>query len=188
MPSGSTYEKALETLDNMRQIVKNEQLKRGEYVSQEKDDELAAQGAICGGHKACLLGTTWLGYGIKPIIQMGHYYGPEVELPGIEDEETRAIFLKRRPALKLVYETLNELADAKLPEKKRGEFRDNEWDEEKNRYIYSQRRFASQAEEFFEVTLKNKPQRVVRKEILALIQQAKRKIRRDARREGFLGI
>lgn len=104
-----TKQKALKALDGMLEIERNEMLVRGEYISVEIDDELAERGAICGGHRACLVGSLWLGYGVKP--EKGTFcWGEEFyKLPGTEDG--RAAFLSRRPGLKVAYDALNDAAE-----------------------------------------------------------------------------
>lgn len=178
MPALKTYEKAIEIINGIVEITKREQLQQGMYIFPDKDEKLAASGAICGGHKACLLGSAWLSAGVKPVISrdtLGTIIG--AYLPALEDGSTeRKKFLRNRPALKLALQTLDALADDKLPPKKRGPYRPDE-------YASPVRDFESQAEQFFEVTLKNKPQAAIRKEILALCQAAKRRLRSARRRE-----
>lgn len=100
-------QKALDALDGMAQIVKNEMLVRGEYLTSEVVNEsLAAKGAICGGHKACAIGSLWLGYGVKMEGMPGLR-----ELPGTDEEERKA-FTRTRPALRAALNHLNAAAAA----------------------------------------------------------------------------
>lgn len=94
--------KALQTLDNLAQIVKNERVIHGLYIDSDIDPEFS--GAVCGGHKACLVGSTWLAYGIKM---------EDDELPGAFPSE-RPSFLRNRPALRAVYDALNDAAERKV--------------------------------------------------------------------------
>lgn len=94
--------KALQTLDNLAQIVKNERVIHGIYIDSSVDPEFS--GAVCGGHKACLIGSTWLAYGIKM---------EDDDLPGALPSE-RSFFLRNRPALRAVYDALNDAAERKV--------------------------------------------------------------------------
>jgi hypothetical protein len=120
MPTQAHITKAIESLDRMAQIVRNEMLIRGTYVDSEINEAKKAAGAICGGHKVCAIGSLWVGYGVK-YEKRGKYV---VGLPGVSDTKTwdyrkddygpsaRNIFVKSRPALKLALNALNESADA----------------------------------------------------------------------------
>jgi hypothetical protein len=104
--NGKVKAKALSTLDGMREIVRNEMLTRGVYLTDVEEPDLAKSGALCGGRRACLLGSAWIAYGIKPDEKWD-------ELPGV-DEGERSGFLRHRPALKAVYDALNLAAERKL--------------------------------------------------------------------------
>lgn len=94
------YEKAIQTLDRMRQIVKNDMLTRNEYVTQTViNKKLAEQGAVCRGHKACAIGSLWLAYGVKFDRAWG-----TVDLPGTTEPTAYA---KTRPGLRLALNALN---------------------------------------------------------------------------------
>lgn len=98
-------ERALRTLDNMREIVKNDMLTRGEYISQSiQDRELAEKGAVCGGRRACAIGSMLLAHGDKPF-DAG--WGPLI----LEGSEDVAEYAERRPALKAVLDALNAEAE-----------------------------------------------------------------------------
>lgn len=117
--SKKTRDEALAALDGMRDVVKNEMLTHGTYVSSEIENHvLAAAGAVCGGHKACAVGSLWLGGGVR----MKSLFGGAV-LPGVEEEERRS-FLRNRDGLRVAYHALNDAAErfmARHPEvKKRG--------------------------------------------------------------------
>jgi hypothetical protein len=94
--------KALQTLDNMAEIVRNERLIKGAYIHPAVDLEFSD--AVCGGHKACLIGSAWLAYGIK--MRGG-------DLPG-SHPTARPSFLRNRPALRVVYDALNDAAERKV--------------------------------------------------------------------------
>src|SRR5436853_7423576 len=100
-------ERAMRTLDNMRQIVKNDMLVRGENISQTIESrELKEAGAVCGGRKACAIGSMLLAYGDKPrFSEWGSNY---VQLEGTEEPSEYAA---NKPALKAVLDALNAEAE-----------------------------------------------------------------------------
>lgn len=122
MPSEKNKQKAIDALEGMRLIVKREMLVRGEYVTDDiKNPKLAEEGALCQGRQYCAIGSLWIGGGVK--LHLGEYLGWageylgwagevayfEAELPGVF-ESARPDFLRRRPGLKLAYESLNAAA------------------------------------------------------------------------------
>lgn len=148
-------DKALDTLTGMSQIVKNEMLIRGEYVTPVRNRKLADEGAICGGRKACAIGSLWIAAGVKvePQGALG------ARLPGIYDSQ-RPGFLRRRPGLRLAYEALNEAAE--------------EYAVEHNKVATIKRsHFDSPIEALFE----SRAAKIGRPELLSLINVAKRKVR-----------
>lgn len=113
MPSQRTIDSANRALDGLEVIVRNERFVHGDYIQQEIDPEFS--GAVCKGHKACLLGSLWLGYGV-PITSSEF---ANFALPGLTDGQSRAAFLRRRPGLRLAFDALNTAADrriARLPQ------------------------------------------------------------------------
>lgn len=97
----------LKLLSNMRQIAKNEMLARGVYLSDEVvNPDLADQGAICGGHQACAVGSMYLAGGQRPKRDDTFLW----TLEGVDYDE-RADFLRHRPVLRGAYDALNEAAD-----------------------------------------------------------------------------
>lgn len=157
MPTIAHYDKAIDSLNGVIQIAKNEMLQQGLYISEVRDEKLAEQGAICGGRNACLVGSLWLGYGIKPV---GDALFPE--LPGTDDDERRK-FIRNRPGLRLALDALNEEAI-----KEGGP-------------VPADGYFSDAAEHYFERTLKNRPQPVVKAEVIKLAQRAKRKLQKQRR-------
>jgi hypothetical protein len=98
-------ERAIRTLDNMRQIVKNDMLTVGEYITQNiVQRNLAEQGAICGGRKACAIGSMLLAYGDKPVDDGFGYII-------LEGTEAPSEYAARKPALKAVLDSLNAEAE-----------------------------------------------------------------------------
>jgi hypothetical protein len=98
-----TRAKALDALNGMAQIVKNEMLVRNQYATAHVvNPELA--GSLCGGYKYCAIGSLWVGYGVKVD---GARRGV---LPGVQDYE-RGEFFRTRPGLSLAYDALNASAD-----------------------------------------------------------------------------
>jgi hypothetical protein len=107
--TNDTINEAINILNKMAIIVRNDMLTRGQYVSTTIDLELRDKGAICGGHKACAVGSLYLAGGIKPHeVYPGKSYNYFV-LQGVDRHE-RAEFLAERPALRAAYDALNEAA------------------------------------------------------------------------------
>src|SRR3954470_14749062 len=65
MASAVTKRQALKALAGMQEIVEHDMLIHGEYATGVVDDELAAEGAICGGRKYCAVGALWVGGGVS---------------------------------------------------------------------------------------------------------------------------
>lgn len=109
--SPKTKQQAIDALNGMATIVRAEMVEQGIYISEEIVDPDRAD-AICGGRKACAIGSLWLGGGIKPDI----LEGPsgeiwDVRLPGTEQSD-RNDFLHPRHGLRVAYNALNESAEA----------------------------------------------------------------------------
>lgn len=108
-PSKATIADAVRTLDGLAAIARNEQVIRGVYISQDIDEKLADQGAICQGHRACLIGSTWLAWGVKPTTAFDYYTQDTIwNLPntsGGRDE-----FVDDKPGLDLALRALDEAA------------------------------------------------------------------------------
>lgn len=168
MPTQGTIEKAVKALDNMKEIVKNDMLEQGVYITESVvDQRLAEQGAICGGRKACAIGSLYIGYGIRPDIEDGY-----AKLPGVDDTRyywtggpnkpsERESFLKTRPGLRLAYDALNDAADKFV--EKRDDIDEGDLDDT----------FTASIEALFEGTYGEK---VHRKDMLQIINNAKRSI------------
>lgn len=96
---------AIKALDGMEEIVRNERIWAGTYLSEIEDTDLAKSGAICGGRYACAIGSLWLGAGIKPTrSRLGG-----VSLPGVIEGE-RDDFMQDKPGLRLAYDCINTAA------------------------------------------------------------------------------
>jgi hypothetical protein len=99
-------EQALDALNKMSLIVRNDMLMRGEYLTPDiVDYELAKKGAICGGHKACAVGSLYLAAGVRRERRELAW-----SLPGAYPHE-RPYFMASRPALRVAYEALNAAAE-----------------------------------------------------------------------------
>src|ERR1044072_1662169 len=62
--------RAVWTLNRMREIVLNEMLMHGEYSTAVVDERRAEEGAVCGGRRACAVGSLWIAYGV-PFDEYG---------------------------------------------------------------------------------------------------------------------
>lgn len=102
---------AVKIFEGMEQIIRNEMLARGVYITAYVvNPDLAESGAICGGHQACMVGSMWIAAGVKAeVVDDGDGYGPIFYLPGTEGR-VREEFLAKRPALRLAYDAMNELS------------------------------------------------------------------------------
>jgi hypothetical protein len=107
------YEKALDALEGMRQIVRREKIVFGEYCEPGQENP----NTPCGGHRYCAVGSLWVGYGIKPKVHhdpdLGHEYDHAI-LPG-SGAHRREEFVKNRPGLRLALEHLNASAERVAP-------------------------------------------------------------------------
>lgn len=101
--SESTKEKALDSLDGMRQIVRAEMLIQGEYVDDEISNPRRIK-SICGGRKHCAIGSLWAGGGVRPVFR-----GEMIVMPGVLSFE-RPTFLRSRHGLRVAYDALNAAA------------------------------------------------------------------------------
>lgn len=117
--------KAISALVGMREIVENEMLVRGEYVTPVVNKELAETGAVCGGRKYCAIGSLWAGYGIQPRLANVNPSSAWADFPvldgAIEKATTstyspwngvigRSEFLAEHPALALALDHLDAVA------------------------------------------------------------------------------
>lgn len=129
MPSARTIQGAIKALDGFAQVVKNEQIVHGIYVADEVErPDLAEAGAICGGRRACAVGSLWIGAGVP--IQVGESeWGISTDLEGVHAED-RPAFLARRPALRLAYETLNATAEELWPKQAVAAYKAGWYDED----------------------------------------------------------
>jgi hypothetical protein len=109
MPSQRTIDQANKALDGLEVIVRNERFVHGEYITQDVDP--MHSGAACKGHKACLLGSLWIGAGV-PIKRFAH--SRAAFLPGLTDGAPRDEFLRYRPGLRLAFDALNTAADRRI--------------------------------------------------------------------------
>lgn len=97
--------KALSTLDGMAEIIRRERIVKGEYAT-EVDDPKKSD-AVCQGRRYCLLGSAWVAYGAK----VDKFWGT---LEGVVEDDERADYLRHRPALRAVYNALNNAATRKI--------------------------------------------------------------------------
>lgn len=106
MPEPDMKQQAVEIIERMEVIIHNEMLFKGEYVSRyiERQD-LKDQGAVCGGHRVCAIGSLWMAAGILPTEQED--LGEEVWFLQTAFEGFREEEFIRCPALELAYDTLN---------------------------------------------------------------------------------
>lgn len=108
-PTTLTKEKALAALDNMETIVLAEMLVRGEYLELQVSHP-ERSGAICGGRRACAIGSLYIGAGVRiSRYKVGSF--SYAQLPGVNESERKS-FMRHRPHLRLAYDALNESAEA----------------------------------------------------------------------------
>jgi hypothetical protein len=100
----------VEILDNMRTIVEREMLVHGTYLDPFIcRPDLAEQGAICGGRRACAIGSLWLAAGVD-LEPINSDIDPDnVFLPGCSTG-MRHEFMEDKPHLRLAYRHLNQAA------------------------------------------------------------------------------
>jgi hypothetical protein len=120
-----------EVLDNFDLIVRRDRLVRGAYfvsrnelgvhfdvndpawgLEQARAEQLANENALCGGGRACAIGSLWLAGGVKTEP---NFMGTGGYLPHVV-EENRHLELDERPALSVAYDALNLAATELLRE------------------------------------------------------------------------
>lgn len=175
MPSNEVVLKALSNIDGVIEIARHEQLRQGRYIFNEVNEKLKNEGAICGGHQACLVGSLWISHGVKSTAS--EFWGStELELPGVGD---RINFMRNRPALRLSYNYIN---DAALRYIKKNFAK---WYERYENEVEIDYREAVDdndsgwGETLFEEVLMGKSKRVVRDHVIKVCNNAKRALRRD---------
>lgn len=154
-------DKALANCDGVIKIAQNEMLLQGEYITGVVSEKLRANGSICGGRQACLVGSMFLAHGRLPkdidyVFSVSSWSG----------EMNRFDYMATRPALKLTYDAFNEAASRLLqrqydmdptaePEQGWGEF-------------------------YFETTLADEEHNVIREKVISLARDAKKLIKSGA--------
>lgn len=169
MPRITTQEKAILAIERMEEVIRNEMLVRGTYLTPTVvDQKLAEAGAVCGGRKACAIGSLYLGYGVKLdlVYEDDHDEGSTYELPGVGQGE-REDFMRRRPALKLAYDELNAAADRYIAKA-----------DHATKFRITSAAFTSSLEGLFEAGLAGLDYTGTRKELLKVTRSAKRAIAR----------
>lgn len=151
--------KALDVLDGMAEMVARDRLKHGVYATVRVDPEFVDH--VCRGRRHCLIGSMWAAHG-DPEYHDEHYYpdGVGTRMAGTGDVDSREAWMATRPALRLVYETMNAAALCRAPLDEIGALRGDA------EFNYG----GSEAEAFFE-TLDPAPW-----EIEALIADTRREI------------
>ena len=104
---------AIEVLDRMQQVVDNEMLRRGTYITDYiTDHDLELDGAVCGGRQACAIGALGLGAGVEytdaEADEEGHYVG-SLGLPGVA-QNARDHFMSDKPHLRAAFDALEKAA------------------------------------------------------------------------------
>jgi hypothetical protein len=101
--------KALETLDNMKQEVNAELVISG--LGLYAEGEGSGPIPVCGGHKVCLIGAAWVAHG-DAHFEESNDPDAEPDLVGTMCGPERLEYLSERPALAMVFEALNDEAEA----------------------------------------------------------------------------
>lgn len=99
-----TKKQALKALDGMREIVNNEMLIHGQYVTEDVINPTMAD-SLCGGRQYCAIGALWVGAGVKVERRYGG-----VALPGAMYWQ-RSRFVAGRPALAAALDHLDAAAE-----------------------------------------------------------------------------
>ena len=162
MVSERTKQQAIDALNGMATIVRAEMIERGEYVSEELVNPNRV-GQICGGHRACAVGSLWLGGGIKPDIEKKAGVEIWVDLPGTSPGE-REDFLRPRHGLRTAYEALNDAATSYMARHHIAREYMSDW----------AREFDAPIESLFEDEIIG----LSKKDLLGIIKSAKERVRR----------
>jgi hypothetical protein len=181
VPAISTYTKAIKTLEGLIDITQRERLNHVGYLDMESLAGNGTRPAVCEGTTACLLGSTWMAHGAKLVQDQG---GDDWYFDGVY-QKLREDYLRHRPALRLVYDTLNAEARKVLVDEcgytdEDGVLRDSGG--------CFKATFESEAEELFERGLAGGPTRqqtidATRKRVIELAQTCIRKLKADMARE-----
>lgn len=156
---------AIATCDGVITITKREMLQQGVYVSHNIcDPKLADEGAICGGRKACLVGSIFLanGHTYHEFMRAASGGSPYVGHLPSWFQTGRWEFMADKPSLSLAYDAFNEAA----------------WEaiERDHAELDIEAEFPpieGWAEYFFEVVLEDESQEVIQAEVIALANRAK---------------
>lgn len=118
MTTTTVREGALEILEGVREITHKEMIAHGYYFQNAED--LTLTDAICRGHKACLMGSLWLGARVEPVENVEEAYQPELgstrgdivevkvlDLPGLTDGDDVYELYRQRPDLELAVEAVD---------------------------------------------------------------------------------
>lgn len=166
---------AIRILDGIIQIAENEMLQQGIYVGPVADEKLAEKGSICGGRKACLVGSLFLS-----AKHAGEIEPPPPRYPWLNayqdlydrwpmsSGDSRESFIADHPAMKLAWDTLSRLAVRDMI--------DEEFlapSQTPDPYV--------NAEMFFEDFLGEDDYLTVRDEVITLCENAQKEIRREYR-------
>lgn len=149
---------ALDVLDGTSEVVRNEMIRRGVYVSNEiVKPELKEAGSICGGREACAIGAAYLGARVRMLRD----FDGDLVMPGVEQDK-RTEFLRNRPALRTAIEALNAEADAYIER--------NDLERHINRGLY----YRDSIEALFEAKHRYHQRPLVRRDaLLRIIERAK---------------
>lgn len=180
-----TTRKALRVCDGVISIAANEMLVQGTYVTEHvANQELKERGAICGGRKACLVGSMYLSHGDLPTKEEANErYGHSGFWAGIFRPPYRPEYMADRPALKLAYDAFNTAAyEIMLSEPWTREFETEEYDDDEGEYVTARIEIdvSSQhepsegwGEYFFEIVLKSEEDYFVRGQVIRVAENAK---------------
>lgn len=112
----SEVDLAIATLNGMTAITKNEMLRRGIYVGSDVvSRRLKQNGAICGGHQMCAIGSLVVSHRVATgatAFTKGGNLIPSVDRILEADSGPRGVKMRRTPGLRLALEFLNAEAEA----------------------------------------------------------------------------
>lgn len=166
--------RAIQTCEGVIKITKREMLVQGTYITDSiVNEDLAEEGAICGGHQACLVGSLYLSNGLTyTAIRRAANDDWDGSIPGWF-LACRERTLEERPSLKVAYDAFNQAAHETILNNY-SEFLETEWNESEGEYVPNDYFTPTEGwgEWFFEKVLEDEPFETVNAEIVSVAERA----------------